>query len=1184
VELFDEQKKQTYRGLATTFIIRRGERIVGEGVESTVYFEKDSLYHPSVNVRFEINEKILKLTRGQRASDRNPFYASQHDVNIDAEKITYLMQSDSVLIGDRGISPTSQEGEVIFESTGYFSMNDYQKFQNIASYNPINTIKALCEKEGVEELDANYLASRINSKFTVKNIQNLLYDLVKQGFINYDSEENRVYVKEKVFHYTNASQKKVDFDALKIKSTSKETNAVLNLKDNTIATNGVSRVELSEKQKVAVDPYGDVITMSNDRSIDFNGRLLAGFGVFQGKDFFFDYGKFSVTLDSCRYFDLYVPTGAEDERGNKEALSLASRIEHVNGVVLIDAPKNKSGKDDIAMFPSIQTKEDSYVYYDYVNTIGGVYRRDSFYFKIKPFSFNSLDNFVPADVNFKGDLVSAKIFPDFKETLVIREEDQSLGFVHQTPTTGYPNYDGKGNYVGEIDLSNKGMFGVGTVTYLGANIISDDIVFKPKQMTASANEFNLEENRGAGVEVPQVRGVDVKIDWRPYKDSLYVRSKEAPFDIYKDGIHTLKGTIILTPTGVKGKGLFDWGKANMSSQLFAFGAHDVKADTANLKIRAFDADAIALETANLNADVDFDTQKGKFKANAELLRTTLPYNQYETSFNEFDWDMKEETITFKAKPGSLGNFLSIHPDQDSLFFQGEAAKYDLKTNLLNIEGVPEIVSADAYIYTEDGKVEVQKGGVVTQLKNAKIVADTLTKHHVINRATVDVLGKKDFKATGFYEYNLKGKEQEIEFQKILGARIGKGSRDEKRTATRATGIVDEKSKFLIDEKTKFRGTISLSSEKKELSFDGFAYLDANLTARHWFSVNFEGDKEDLKISYEVPKNYEGAQLRTGMYLSKETARIYPRVMSPLYYRKDRPLLPATGLFDYDPVNDQFVFGDSTRVTNRETLKGNIIVFDNKSGKVRGEGRIDIGAGLDYVSVDAAGSLELGAEVTTDSIAGGPMNNEDLEAAIMSGVNIIIPDRLMKMMVNDIKSASFDASAVLFQKDYEFYQKAISELIPDEKDAINIISTLTPTDIAIPKKNNPYSFIFGKTEMKWDPDYQSFVNKNKNVPVLSIDGEMINKTLTVYMEYKMPTNDDDRLYIYVKSPSEFYYFFGYQGGVMNVVSNNPKFNDEVINMKSKEAILKMDDGETYEIAPVNPGSAQKFLSRVQAVQD
>lgn len=1182
LRLFDKANRQVFNGKSELFKIKREERIVAERVESTFYFASDSIYHPSVNVRFEIPTKELQLTRGDRGSDRNPFFNSLHQVNIDAEKINAFIESDSIIIGQRSAS-LAKALDVSFESFNYFKPSDYQRIQNIATANPIAIMKVTAEREGTNFLDANLIASRINSRFSVENIQSLLYDLVAQGFINYDNEDQIVEVKEKVFHYANAANGKVDYDVLRIRSETANTNAVLRLEDQTITANGVSSIELSSKQKVAVQPVDQQIIMNADRDIDFDGKLYSGYGTLEGKDFHFDYDKFQIDLDSVRFFDVFVPTGDKDKNGSAIAQSIASRIEHLTGVLLIDAPNNKSGKEDIDIFPSLQSKDKSYVYYDYAATQGGAYGRDTFYFELDKFGFNKLDQLTAEDLKFKGTMVSAGVFPEFRETIILNEEDASLGFETETPADGYALFKGKGMYNGTMGLSNSGMLGAGNVKYLGASIDSEDWIFKPSQLTGSAKRFDLEEDRSSAVQVPQVRGEDVTIDWRPYRDSMYVLSKEKPFDLFKADEHTLTGTAVLSPGGLKGIGLLNWSKANMTSDLFNFGAFSAQADTTDINIRAFDTEELALKTSNLNGIVDFDKQIGSFKANDEFLTTTLPYNQYVTSMNEFDWDIKEETITFKAREDQMGSFLSIHPDQDSLRFQGKTAFYDLKTSQLKIGGVPNIVAADAFVYPDSGAVEVLPGGVMTTFNNARIVADTLNQYHVINRATVNIKGRKDYVASGFYEYNIGDRKQEIEFANVVGQRIGKGKASEKDVATTGTGEVGTEDNFYIDHKTEYRGKISLNSGSKNLAFDGFARLDApNLPARNWFTIKSEADKKDLAIQFDVPKNYKGEPLRTGMYLSKETARVYPRVMAPLYFRKDRPMLPVKGIFKYNQEADEFVFGDSLKVVGK-SYTGNMLVFQNKDAKVRAEGKFNLGSGLNYLKIKAAGQAFSGFQGEAVDTLSGYAATDAVTADFMAALEIIIPERLLRIVTNDIIAAGFDATNINYLKDKEFYIKAAHELFGDNKEAMKAVKGLEQGTLLLPKKENQSSFLFAKLPMKWDADYQSFVTMESKLGLTSIGGEIINKMLTAYVEFKMPTNEDDRLYVYIKSPSELYYYFGYKQGILSLVSNNTKFMEEVEGLKKKEKIMKMPDGETYEIQPVNPNTAQMFVRRVEAAR-
>ncbi|MBK7410737.1 MAG: hypothetical protein IPJ40_23395 [Saprospirales bacterium] len=118
-------------------------------------------------------------------------------------------------------------------------------------------IKAVSEREGTRILDADYLASKLDSPVYSREYPNLLYDLVAKGFISYDSERQEVEVKDKIFHYANASQKKVDFDALRIESETDKTNATFDIKDQRIVVNGVSNIVFSQTQAVALKPFED---------------------------------------------------------------------------------------------------------------------------------------------------------------------------------------------------------------------------------------------------------------------------------------------------------------------------------------------------------------------------------------------------------------------------------------------------------------------------------------------------------------------------------------------------------------------------------------------------------------------------------------------------------------------------------------------------------------------------------------------------------------------------------------------------------------------------------------------------------------------------------------------------------------------------------------------------------------
>ena len=1175
LRIFNKKHQRIFYGTGPLFIIKREVSIVAEGVNAKLYMDKDSLFHPQVNFRVEIPQDVIYLTRGEKGSERNPFFSSFYNMNLDVEKIAWYIGQDSLEIGARGGTMKGIEQKVQFESSNHFDMGQFVKMQQIASQNPISTLFVLSREKGTTIVSDNDFAQRINPKFDYSSIQTLLAQMVAEGFINYYFSRHEIELRDKLTHYALASQGKKDFDAINIISTSASTNAHLDLKTKETQIFEVKKMELSDRQKVAVLPDGKSFTLLQNRDMRFKGRLYAGLALFQGRNMHFDYNKFQVDLDSVRHLDFYLPTGELDKNGQPIANSMNSSVEYVSGVLLVDAPNNKSGKDTLAIFPSLQTKKSSFVFYDRPEILGGVYKRDSFYFKLQPFSFNGLDSYTKDQLKFRGEMQPATIFPAFKETIVVREEDKSFGFVHKTPSAGYSTYTKKGNYTGELDLSNKGFSGKGKLEYLTADIESEDLVFRPKQTTGTAKKFFMEEDRVSAVKIPQARGENVSVNWLPFRDSMYVESKAKDFELFKAPGYTHQGVLVLTPSGLKGQGEFEWAGGKMTSRILEYAPFKASSDTANLEIKSLDGKGIVFDSRNVDGELDFDAQNGHFKANSESATTTLPLDQYSTSMNEFTWDMRAQTITFKADPKKPGVFVSIDPDQDTLAFQGKTALYDMKTNLLKIGGVEVIKSADAYIYTETGDIEIAPGGKMAQLTNVRIVADTVNKYHTINRATVDILGKKAYTATGFYEYNIPGYKQEVFFNNIVGERRGPGTQSTKNVLTTANGDIAPNDSFRMDVRTLFKGVIILRANQQNMRFEGYAQLDAQkLPALNWFSVYTEVDKTNPTIRIKKAEDQEDTPLITGFFLSRELGDMYPRILQPAYARVDRAILDCQEVFKYDAKNNRFIFGDSAKVAG-DALRGAKMIYDDRVGTVQAEGPLNLGSGLKYLKVTGAGRLKSDFNNVTDS------TSYTVTGEFMTGMEINVPKVLLDIMLNDIQASSFDAAAVTTNTNLAFYQPALAEFITDESDRAEAQANLQNNLVALPKKDNKYTILLGRHPVLWNAEYQSFLSTEDKIPLLGFNGQLIGKMLTTYVEYKMPGNEDDRFYIYIKASPDLWYFFGYQSGALNVVSSSTKFNDALLAMKVKETVLKMPDGETYEIVAANPSVADAFVNRVRA---
>ena len=1156
----DPQNNKSVKAEGLQFALTSNEQIAASGVAVDLYLKNDALTHPSTNLRYDLNTAALELSIGNLPENKAPFFASYQGLNIYTNKISWIIGTDQLSINQKNPRIGNSNKKVMFESKDFFNIQTYRKLQNVADRNPIATLKLLRDKTNADTINANTFAKALNPNFSVDNIRALLYEMVASGFILFQPKAETITIKERLVHFADAAQSLRDYDLIRFYSESDDTNARLNIQTNEIVVDQVSTIEFSDRQKVAAKPYKKQLLLKKDRNLSFDGKVFAGYSSFEGKDFDFEYQPNQLVMDSVRYFDLFTVTNIKDGKGGFKAESIASRIEHVQGILLIDAPDNKSGKEDIEMFPSFNSNGKSYLFYDRPETQKGSYSRDSFFVSLDKFHLNGLDQLQPEDLNFKGNLVSAGILPEISETVKL-QKDGSLGMKISSPDEGYPAYGNKGNFQGVVSLNNNGFTAKGTVNYQGVTFESDDIVLKPHQLISTAQKFELEASETPGSEKPQVLGEQVTINWQPYKDSMYLRVKEKGFKIFADGNYTLHDLLILTPGGLKGRGVFDWENGQLSADLFSFGTYHVESDTTNLTIKAKGLDHLALDTKNVYTSLNFKNNIGTVRANSDSVYTELPYNTYITSLNEFDWDMKNETITFKADENGKGSFKSTNDEQDGLVFWGKEAFYDLKSYELKLGGVSKIESADAFIVPDSGQVEIRKLGKIKTLTNATIIADTANQYHVIRRASVDILGRKEYRASGFYEYNLGDRMQEFELTEILGQPVGKGKKKNRKCLTSALGKTTPGQEFYIDEKIKFSGDIGLVASRANLDFSGFAYLDADkLPQTEWFSVNSMGDKLNLRLSYDEPKNKAGDILSTGLLIQHATGNLYPATMMAKKQETDYLFFETKGILDHNPAEDIFYFGDSLKIVSG-VRNGNLLAYDNHQGKIKAEGTFNFFDDQDALVATVAGTTEFEHQKEQSEMA--PKSFD-----LMLGFDLFLPGKLMKIIETDLVANAYNSRNIDYMKKREFYQTALSEFIPEGKELATARARMLHTGLEMPEKFD-FPVVLSDVEMTWDESRNALVTKKEKIGIAGFNGTPVNKKMDGMLEFRLLRDGTKRLTFQLVIPGDANkYFFEYQDGVLLTVSTNSGYNEAVENLKKKDRFVKTKKGQTLEIGLAN----------------
>ncbi len=1057
------------------------------------------------------------------------------------------------------------------------------------------------------------------STFDKRSSLPLFLEMVKDGFLVYNDENGTITLRDKLFHYAasvNRKQRDHDFDKIRIKSVpshnnKKAANAVFDMKKGVIETYGVQEFILSDSQQVVAKPFEGLVEMKKGRDMDFNGVMTGGFCNFTGMNFHFIYEIFHVELDSINFMDIFIfkrerydenaglmAGRPKKERAiNKQTQELSYDKEPINsvieggtGLLLIDVPSNKSGRmisDPI--YPSFELTTNSRVYYDRNNRLGDVYPRESFYYELEPFMLDGMDELEPEQLVFDGKLYAADIFEPITEKLSVMYHDLSLGFETETrgndPNPVYIRDDkkGKGVFKGIVGVSNEGFLGNGTLNYLGATIESEYIEFIPDYFKAdNVDSFLLVGSERDGVAFPDVKGQQVKIEWTPYSDSMYVESIDVdgiPFQFFDSTDFNLSdGSITLTPRGLKGRGTFDWHGATMKSNPggdFDFGSLSIASKSTSLMLKTYGELKFAFDNENVEAVVDFEKQTGDFISLEQDLATDLPYNSYETTLNKFHWDMATNHIIMEAQDGKSGFFLATEQSQDSLIFKGEIADFDLNTSLLKIDGVEFIRVADAFIYPKDKHVEIEGGSKMHTLLDSRVVADTLNQNHVIQRATINVLSRREYIADGFLEFNVEGfKEQEILFDNVTVSQSSPGS-----FITVGSGAVSDSANFFLDKRTRFKGNVNLIASSKLLNFKGYAKISsAAIPTQEWFAINSEVDKKDVSIEYDNPKNPEGQVMYVGLFLDLDTMVLYPTVLSPKRNPSDRSIFSATGVLKFDNRKEIYSFGDSSRVLN-DGDAGKLFTVSEKNLKVTASGRFDFNKGFNSVTsppvlVDVVGDFSFFLDTESEYLFETSMN-----------LDFYVPQALKDVIVTDLLSNPELADKVLYAsiKNDKLFQH-MKNYVPDERKFDKMWKKVKDDERLQLPNGFKYTFFFINNKFLWSPKTQSFITKGRRLQLSSVGGKHIGQVVKGHLEILNDPARGDALTFYFASANGDWYYFSYQNGFLKTVSSNPLYNNAISSLKPKDRRVKTPNGTYYEVLISNPSDYSSFKNKASSAHN
>jgi hypothetical protein len=1135
----------------------------------TIYFGKDSIFHPDVIFAYDVEKEQVRLNKSEDFTSQGPYSNSYHGIDMNFDELFWTRGENNMRF--QALQGTSI-GRATFESNTFFDYGFFMDLQGMDYEHPLAQLYTYSNYMGGRTFALDGYANYIG--YAPYQVQHQLMGLSKLGFAYYDDQTQLITLRQKLFDYIQASMRKRDYDVIRfISRTEGGSNAELNLDNKDLTIRGIPVIFLSDSQNVKLIPKNNSILMKRNRSFQFDGVVDAGLFRFGGQNFFFDYDSFKINLQQIDSLQLSIQTGEMNQYGESLTASIDNVIENMTGELLIDEPNNKSGLERYPQYPTFASRGNSYIYFDDKSIQDGVYDRNEFYFELDPFTIDSLDNFRPEAIAPNGKFISAGILPPLEMEMTLRD-DNSLGFYMQTPEEGISLYDGQGVFYNDIEMSSRGLHGYGTFDYLTSTTWSDDFLMHPDSMMARSRRYLIRE-RLETTEYPYVENNVADITLHPGEDVMRIARVEETFKIFNDSlIHA--GNLALRPTGLSGDGAMALPEARLESDHFLYGSRTIMADSAGIKLRARTFEDFPFQTNDVGLFVDLESRKAEITARADQTLVEFPYNLYETRLDQMTWFMDRGQVALTQKKFLPENdvdigidslktngptYLSTHPQQDELHFVAPTAIYNYRTRLLHASQVPFIEVADAYVFPDLGEVEIGYQATMALLENAKVLASQTNRQHFLYDATIAVNGAKDYTGSGNYNYlDAFGNSHQVYFDKIWV---------DTTIQSRSTGMVEPDDPFMLSPYFDFQGEVALSARDRFMTFDGGTRIthDCNIS-KAWLRFTSQIDPSDIKIPVgEQMENVELNKIFAGTMITRDSTHIYSTFVSGRKDYFDANITSASGILIYEPEAASYIISTPEKIAD-STLPGRYLRLETERCRVYGEGPVDLTVEYGQVKLMSAGN------------AVNMVDQDRFNAHVVLGLKFHFSEEALQIMGSEIDSLP-DLEPVDLTRHH--YQLAMRDLLGEpvaRKLERDLALTGAYEEIPAAWQN---TIFFNDLPLKWNQDSRSF-RYNGKVGIGNIGNIQVNKKVDAYIEM-VERGSGDVFDIYLRVDRNTWYYIAYSPGGLQVLSSNAGFNDIVFNLKASERRVKAKAGQAqYVYSLAAQRRMELFINRFLEFED
>lgn len=1132
----------------------------------SLYLDKDSIYHSNLAFSYNAEMKQVNLFRGNNPVSRSPYFDSFHNLDMYFEYLSWDMKGSKIILSRaRGAAL----GQAQFESRSFFNAAYFTRLSGIDDYHPLYLLKRFADYYYSTTFPVEEFAKWLNKP--PEMVTSLCIDMANRGFIFYNRKYNEVTMKEKVFDFLDSYARRQDYDVLNIMSETKAPldNAILDLRNFRLTVNGVSEIFLSDSQRVAIYPYKQQVVIGRNRAMEFDGVVEAGLFTVFGHKFSFSYDTFKIRLEKIDSIKIAVETEKKDAYGNPVIKEIDNLIQLGTAELYIDQPDNKSGLKSLKQYPIINAITFSYIFFDKIPGLEGVYPQQDFYFKIDPFTYENIDHYTNEDMNLEGEFVAGNILKPTRQYLTI-QDNNSLGFNMMIHEEGIGVYNDKGMLYENLSMSNRGLIGGGSLKHLTSTTKSEEFMFFPDSMITRATEFNIDKETGM---FPSVNSENVAIKWDTGKDEWMASNASGKSFAMFDNGTSLDGQLTLTPSLLKGTGIINTSDSRITSNLFTFASGQIKADTSVYNLKSLSTSGYSFIAENVRSDINFDLQTTQFHLNTDTSMVKFPEIQYICTMTDFTYNMATRVLNMEQKGkkdtelllpdkllaldfGQLENptFFSTNVINDTIAFTSYKGSYHLNEEYVEAENINYIHIADALIQPEKGKITINRRAKIQQLQNAVIAVNN---KHILHTARIDIESTKRYYGSALYDYVDENKEiQQISFSEVTVDTM----------ATSARGFIPASQKFMLSPDFTYQGDVNLYAANQLLSFTGSAGIISKCDEIRSFPVKFRSyiDPKNIMIPIsEKPRDINDNMIFSGSFLNIDSIHVYPAFLSAQKSWTDANLVNANGFLYFDKAKSRYVITSREKLAD-QSLHGNMVAFDRNYCILSSEGKLNFGTNYDLVKMTSAGKVLH----TLDS------NDVNIDAIL--AFDFHFSTEALKMMSDEIRMVPTLKPVNL---NSEMYIKGMKDLIGAEaatrmKEELDLFGTSRD----LPKEFN-FEILLNDVKLYWNESSSSFRSKGP-IGIGFIGTQPVNVYVDGYIEIQR-RRSGDMFDIYLKANETTWYYFSYIRGNMMVQAYNINYNSLIANTKQNlrkhpESTVRMP--YTYMIAVEDRLS--RFLQRMR----